>query len=273
MDHSSPPSSTKSNSSPKVWCQNCTEPVCPLGLWKWLKFQILAIERIRAKQEHEAGSPGPHQYVRWRADSGPQTTKEFHNVGVWNLRQSCHGQETCEHHLKMRRTLLHNMFFISLATLHLLEMEEKAVSFAWPCFSRFMGQPGLPLEICYLPNPECFKHTLHKCSHWLTTTLSRNTLAWEAQRREAISSGNSFIHWDRWLLRYWFQCSYHKKLRKKCGDTFPSAVLPALGVGELVTVTSFFRLWLLLGKILRSKLSKGSSCCLLSFADRESWSH
>lgn len=69
------------------------------------------------------------------------------------------------------------------------------------------------------------------------------------QRREGIPSGNSFTHWDRWLLRYWLQCSYHKNLLgRKVGETFSSAVLPALHMGELVTVTSFFRLWLLLGK-------------------------
>lgn len=132
------PSRTRSNPPPQVCCQNCTKPVCPLGLWKWLKFEILAIERIGAKQEHEAGSPGLHCYVWQRADSVPQTTKELHNVGAWSSRQSRHGQKTCEHHQKMCCILLHNMFFISLATVHLLEMEEKAVSSAWPCFSWFM---------------------------------------------------------------------------------------------------------------------------------------
>lgn len=129
------------SSPPQVWCQNCTEPVCLLDLWKWLWFQILAIERIRAKQEHEAGPPGPLQYVWQRADSVPQTTKDHHNVGAWSSCQSCHGQETCENCLKMHCTLLHNVSFISLATLHPLEMEEKALSFAWPCFSWLMEQP------------------------------------------------------------------------------------------------------------------------------------
>ena len=74
-------------------------------------------------------------------------------------------------------------------------------------------------------------------------------LAWKAQRREAVSSGNSFVQSDRWLLRHWFQCSYHKNLLgRKGGGIFPSAVLPALDVGELVTTISSFRLWLLLGK-------------------------
>lgn len=78
------PSCTRNSCPPQVWCQNRTKPVCPLGLWKWLKFQILAIQRIRAKQDHEAGSPGLHWYVRWRADSIHQTTKVLYNVGAWS---------------------------------------------------------------------------------------------------------------------------------------------------------------------------------------------
>lgn len=144
-----PPPCTGRNAPPKVWCQNCTEPVPWASENDW---SFKSCERIRAKKEHEAGSPGPHQYVRRRADSVPQTTKELHNVGAWNSRQSCHGQGTCERPLKMRCTFLHNMFFISLATLHLLETEERAVSFAWPCFSWFPEQPWLPLEVCCLPN-------------------------------------------------------------------------------------------------------------------------
>jgi len=143
------PSHTWSSCPPQVWCQNYTEPVHPLGLRKWLKFQIPAVGRIRAKQDHEASSPGLHWYVRWRADSVPQTTRELHNVGAWSLPQSCHGQKTCEHCLTMCCILLHNMFFISLATLHLLEIEGKEVSFSWTCFSRVVKKPWILLEIFY----------------------------------------------------------------------------------------------------------------------------
>lgn len=98
------------------------------------------------------------------------------------------------------------------------------------------------------------------------------------QRREGISSGNSFIHWGRWLLRYWLRCSYHKNLLgRKVGGTFSSAVLPALHVGELVTVTSFFRLWLLLGKRLnRGKTTSTTSgelvdCNFSTLVEQRAW--
>lgn len=63
------PSCTRSNSPPKVWYQNHTKPVCSLSLWKYLRFQILALERIRSKQGHGAGSPGPINRCsgRWTA--------------------------------------------------------------------------------------------------------------------------------------------------------------------------------------------------------------
>lgn len=63
------PSCTRSNSPPKVWYQNHTKPVCSLGLWKYLKFQILAIERIRSKQDHEAGSPGTMEGEQCSSDN------------------------------------------------------------------------------------------------------------------------------------------------------------------------------------------------------------
>lgn len=232
------PSCTRSNSPPKVWYQNHTKPVCSLSLWKYLRFQILALERIRSKQGHGAGSPGPIN----RLDSAAQTSKEPHGVGARSSRQSCHGPGTCEHRLKMC-CISHTTWFSSVWLLSIfLRCKGRQSALCDLAFPVSWSNHDSYWRISIYTHRKLSAHTaeMHILGHH---TWKRNRLVWETPRRED-TPGNSFIQ-RQMAAEMLFSMLLAQILLGRKGIS-PSAVLCAPG-GELVTLTSLFGPWLFLG--------------------------
>lgn len=198
------PSCTRSNSPPKVWYQNHTKPVCSLSLWKYLRFQILALERIRSKQGHGAGSPGPINRCsgRWTALLRHQRspTAWVHEAhvshataqGPVNIAWKCAASPT------QRGSHLFGYFPSSW---DVREGSQLCVTLLF----LFHGAIMTPTGEFQFTHTESFQHTLQKCTYWVTIHERETGLCGRLPEERTLLGIPSYR--DRWLLRCCFQCS------------------------------------------------------------------
>lgn len=252
------PSCTRSISPPKVWYQNHTKPVCSLGLWKYLKFQIFAIERIRSKQDREAGSPGTME--GGQCSSG---NKRAPQCGCMKLTSV--------------RPWPRDLWRLPENVLH---TPTQCFSFVWllsiflRCERRQWALCDLAFPVSWSNHDSYWRFSSYQTQSAFSTHCINAHIGWPYIKVKHTCVGDSqkrghlfweFIHTQRQMTaEVLFSMLLPQNLLGRKG-TFPSAVLHALGGGELVTLTSSFRLWLLLGNKWSSELRKGSSCGFLFF--------